>query len=69
MSQNSTSAAVVNGGLRVNPYPANSFCPENVCCLFRLLHIFKCTPVNFYMVVNIINSDQTAPKEQSDQGS
>ena len=28
---------------RVNPYPANIFCPENVVCFLRLLLIFKCT--------------------------
>ena len=27
----------------VIPYPANSFCPENVVCFLHLLHIFKST--------------------------
>ena len=27
-------------GDNVNPFPANIFCPENMACLLRLLHIF-----------------------------
>ena len=42
LSQNLSSAAVVIGSLRVNPYPANMFCLENVVCFLCLLHIFKC---------------------------
>ena len=32
----------------INPNPANIFCPENVVCLLKLLHVFKCTLENFY---------------------
>ena len=29
--------------VRINPYPANIFYPENVVGFLSLLHIFKCT--------------------------
>ena len=45
------------------------FCPENAVCLFTnvpLLHIFKCTSdKNLSWKQNTMNSDQTAPLEQS----
>ena len=48
------------------------FSPENGVCFLRLLHIFKCTMdkgcfvnVLFFMEVNYMNPDQTAPKTQS----
>ena len=33
MLQNLSSTAVVIGALKVNPYPATNFCPENGVCL------------------------------------
>ena len=61
MSQNLSSAAVVIGALRVNPCPANNFCPENlfysICCIYS-----NALQYTFTMVVNIMNPDQTAPR-------
>ena len=42
--------------VRVNLYPANKFCLENIFCLLCLLDIFICTP-DFIMDANTTNPD------------
>ena len=34
--------------IEANPYPVTIFCPENVVCFLRLLHIFKCTSTRYF---------------------
>ena len=51
-----------------NPYPTTIFCPENVVCFLCLLHIFKCNCIlDFFMEVNNMNPDQTAPQSDLDR--
>ena len=55
----------------MGPYCLQSrlkFCPENVCFFLRLLHIQKHFRLLLIMEANTTDPDQTAPKEQSDQG-
>ena len=44
------------------PLFCHYFCPENIVCFLRLLHIFKCNPDNFINEANNMNPDQTALK-------
>ena len=47
----------------INPYPADTFCPENIVCSLRLLNIFKRTPDQFYYRSKQYEPSQAAPKE------
>ena len=42
----------------INPYPASIFCPENGVCFLSIQMHFR---LDFIMVANISNPDQTAP--------
>ena len=50
--------------ISINPYTANSFCPENVVCLLRLLHILKLPQSDFNM--EVITMIPVFQREQSD---
>ena len=43
--------------------PSLFSCPENVICFLRLLQIFKRS--SDYMEANIMNPDETAPKQSN----
>ena len=44
------------------PYPTNFFCPENVACLFlSTVNILMQSRLDFFLEVNNMNPDQTAP--------
>ena len=46
---------------RFNPYLATKFCPENVVCFLRLLHILRMLfRLDFFMEADNINPHQTA---------
>ena len=49
----------------LNHHPTNISCPENDVCLLCLLHQIQCTPE---YIKQGMHPDQTAPREQSDQG-
>ena len=63
MSQNLSSAAVVIGILSII-FVLKMSSAYSICCIYS-----NALQYTFTMVVNIINPDQTAPQEQSDQDS
>ena len=57
---------IIDGALRVNPYPTNIYFVLKMWSSTNIQMHFR---LDFIMEANTMNPDQTAPWEQSDPGS